>query len=99
MTSLSISDCENCRCLPAIGQLPSLKYITIDGLSKVLEMGEEFYGKGKPFPCLKEFTIRKMRELRKWHVPINGGGFSCLEVVKVDDCPKLVGEIPKQLLR
>lgn len=96
MTSLNISECENCYCSPAIGQLPSLGYLNIDGLSKILVIGEEFYGKEKPFPCLKKFMIANMSEWREWHVSVNGG-FSCLEGLRIWFCPKLIGEIPKQL--
>lgn len=47
MVFLHIDYCENCLSLPSPGQLPSLKELTMENMTKVKEVGSEFYGNVK----------------------------------------------------
>ncbi|KAL3537624.1 hypothetical protein ACH5RR_000990 [Cinchona calisaya] len=100
IVSISLSNCNHCFCLPALGQLVSLKMLRISRMSKLLEVDKEIYGVDcvtKPFPSLKILKFEKMPEWRHWYIP-QSEVFSCLEELYVISCPKLIGEFPKQLL-
>ncbi|KAF3952853.1 hypothetical protein CMV_021636 [Castanea mollissima] len=65
MVELRVGRCGKCVSLPAIGQLPFLKYLVITRMAKVQRLGLEFYGKG----CLKSFqsleTLR-FEDMQEW---------------------------------
>ncbi|KAK6777860.1 hypothetical protein RDI58_024578 [Solanum bulbocastanum] len=44
LVKLSLSNCKDCYSLPALGQLPSLKYLIIREMHGITEVTEEFYG-------------------------------------------------------
>ncbi|XP_027113937.1 putative disease resistance RPP13-like protein 1 [Coffea arabica] len=99
LESLSLSNCENCFSLPALGLLQSLQSLEIVGMSYILDLAENFYGDisvTKPFPSLKKLRIEKLPEWEKWHIP-EGEIFNRLEEFRIIDCPKLIGELPRQL--
>ncbi|CDP14376.1 unnamed protein product [Coffea canephora] len=99
LESLSLSGCEYCFFLPALGQLKSLQSLEIVQMSCILALTEEFYGDisaTRPFPSLKKLRIEKMPEWEKWHIP-QCDVFCSLEELCIIDCPKVIGEFPKQL--
>ncbi|CDP13841.1 unnamed protein product [Coffea canephora] len=99
LESLSLSNCENCFSLPALGQLQSLQSLEIVGMSYIFDLVENFYGDvsaTKPFPSLKKLRIEKLPEWERWHIP-SGEVFNRLEELRIIDCPKLIGELPQQL--
>ncbi|GJM85551.1 hypothetical protein PR202_ga02012 [Eleusine coracana subsp. coracana] len=67
LTSVILEGCENCYVLPALGQLPSLKYLVIQQMEKVEIIGRELIGHGgmqdRGFPALERLDIRKMYDL------------------------------------
>ncbi|CDP21378.1 unnamed protein product [Coffea canephora] len=96
---LSLFNCENCFSLPALGQLESLQSLEIVGMSYIFDLAENFYGDVsaiKPFPSLKKLRIEKLPEWERWHMP-EGEVFNRLEELSIIDCPKLIGELPRQL--
>ncbi|XP_027158920.1 putative disease resistance RPP13-like protein 1 [Coffea eugenioides] len=97
--SISLINCEYCLRLPALGQLQSLKSLEIVGMSNISALTEDmYYGDNceiKPFPSLRKFKIENMQQLEKWDIP-EGEVFCSLEDLSIIDCPKLVGELPKQ---
>ncbi|KAL6653683.1 hypothetical protein ACP70R_008607 [Stipagrostis hirtigluma subsp. patula] len=50
MQFLQLINCRSCMLLPAVGQLPKLKYLRIEGATAVTKIGPEFvgYGVGNP---------------------------------------------------
>nr|XP_015895784.1 putative disease resistance RPP13-like protein 1 [Ziziphus jujuba var. spinosa] len=44
--SVTLSNCKNCYSLPYLGQLPSLRFLTIEGFDLVERIGDEFYFDG-----------------------------------------------------
>ncbi|KAH0738316.1 hypothetical protein KY290_037021 [Solanum tuberosum] len=65
---LSINNCKNCYSLPALGQLPCLKLLSIRGMHGITEVTEEFYGSlssKKPFNSLVELRFEDMPEWKQ----------------------------------
>ncbi|RYR75262.1 hypothetical protein Ahy_A02g009922 isoform A [Arachis hypogaea] len=70
MTSVSLESCNNCCMLPSLGQLPSLKALSIRGFGQLKSVGIEFYKneddhdsspgyamlRGVELTCLRSFT-------------------------------------------
>ncbi|KAL6327658.1 hypothetical protein AAG906_022221 [Vitis piasezkii] len=70
MTRLVLEDCKRCRSLPALGQLSSLRILSIKGLNGVSSIDEEFYGGiAKPFPSLVYLNFQEMAECEYWFCP------------------------------
>ncbi|MCI42498.1 NBS-LRR type disease resistance protein, partial [Trifolium medium] len=65
MVSLRINNCEYCVTLPSLGQLPSLKYLSISGMAMLETVGSEFYyvqrsdtnSSFQPFPSLERLEF------------------------------------------
>ncbi|XP_055833328.1 putative disease resistance RPP13-like protein 1 isoform X1 [Solanum dulcamara] len=99
LVKLSIHDCKNCDSLPALGQLPSLKILSIREMDRITEVTEEFYGSWsskKPFNSLEYLFFAEMPEWKQWHV-LGNGEFPILESLSIDNCPKLMGKLPENL--
>ncbi|XP_027158078.1 putative disease resistance RPP13-like protein 1 [Coffea eugenioides] len=104
LESLSLSNCEICFSLPALGQLQSLQSLEIVGMSYIFDLVENFYGDvsaTKPFPSLKKLRIEKLPEWERWkyqkisglknlkELPLQLNQLSQLEELRVDDCRSL----------
>ncbi|PNY05168.1 CC-NBS-LRR resistance protein [Trifolium pratense] len=106
MVYLCIKSCEYCTTLPPLGQLPSLKDLEIDGMSKVETIGPEFYGMiggstntpFQPFPSLEKLHFERMSNWKEW---LSFGGskfpFPRLKTLYLDNCSKLRGHLPSHL--
>ncbi|KAK4358946.1 hypothetical protein RND71_021175 [Anisodus tanguticus] len=82
-----------------LGQLPSLKFLSIRGLHRITEVTIEFYGSSffkRPFNSLEKLEFAKMREWKQWHV-LGNGEFPALQYLSIEDCPKLIGKLPENL--
>ncbi|KAH0713161.1 hypothetical protein KY289_009120 [Solanum tuberosum] len=99
LTKVSFRYCKDCDSLPALGQLPCLKFLTIRGMHQITEVTEEFYGSSsftKPFNSLEKLEFGEMPEWKQWHV-LGKGEFPVLEELSIEDCPKLIGKLPENL--
>uniref|UniRef100_M1CYT7 Disease resistance protein R3a n=1 Tax=Solanum tuberosum TaxID=4113 RepID=M1CYT7_SOLTU len=99
LIEVSLSYCKDCDSLPALGQLPCLKFLTIRGMRQITEVTEEFYGSlssTKPFNSLEKLQFALMPEWKQWHV-LGKGEFPVLEELSIDGCPKLIGKLPENL--
>ncbi|XP_070048733.1 putative disease resistance RPP13-like protein 1 [Nicotiana tomentosiformis] len=99
LVELSLSNCKNCYSLPALGQLPSLKFLIIRGMRRITEVTEEFYGSSsskKPFNSLERLEFAEMLEWKQWHV-LGNGEFPILQNLSIKNCPKLIGRFPENL--
>ncbi|KAJ1426957.1 P-loop containing nucleoside triphosphate hydrolase [Sesbania bispinosa] len=102
MVSLIIAKCDNCSWLPPLGQLHSLKKLSISGMKSVKTVGAEFYGSSapsfQPFPSLETLSFSDMPEWEEWK--LIGGTvteFPSLRLLSLANCLKLKGNIPTNL--
>ncbi|KAM5554567.1 putative disease resistance RPP13-like protein 1 [Rosa sericea] len=110
LVSLKLDYCENCISLPPLGQLPSLRELSIDGLRRVVSIGSEFYyGDGKtttcvnkPFRSLRSLKFYGMSGWKEWSYVggdnNEGGVFPNLEKLHVSLCPNLTGRLASDSL-
>ncbi|KAI8537758.1 hypothetical protein RHMOL_Rhmol09G0049400 [Rhododendron molle] len=98
MVSLHLENCENCFSLPPLGQLPSLKELTIARMPNITNVGHEFYGESgslsKPFQSLETLRFEKMSGWVNWCI-IDAEEFSRLQKLEVKECPELVTSLPR----
>ncbi|KAH7576039.1 hypothetical protein JRO89_XS02G0280900 [Xanthoceras sorbifolium] len=95
LVNLQFVDCKSCASLPSVGQLPSLKELSIHRMSAIKRVGQEFYGIGcaTPFPKLEIITLKQMNEWAEWE----DGELPQLRELTIIECPKLQGRLPKHL--
>uniref|UniRef100_A0A7N0TXH1 NB-ARC domain-containing protein n=1 Tax=Kalanchoe fedtschenkoi TaxID=63787 RepID=A0A7N0TXH1_KALFE len=98
LQSLCISNCFNLETLPALGNLPALKSLTINGSNCIKSMGGEFSGgSSNPFPVLEILKIECMEVLERWSFSGRDGmGFPSLKVLRITWCPMLT-DMPLQI--
>ncbi|KAJ4850418.1 hypothetical protein Tsubulata_049091, partial [Turnera subulata] len=102
IVKMTIKDCKNCVTLPPVGQLQSLKHLSIEGFDSLKRVGEEFYGRrsatthGEPFPWLQVLKIKRMPVWGEW-VSGNKGAFPRLQRLQLVDCPMLSKALPTHL--
>ncbi|GJZ37326.1 RNA-directed DNA polymerase, eukaryota, reverse transcriptase zinc-binding domain protein, partial [Tanacetum coccineum] len=66
LAHVSIRGCKKCTSLPPLGQLPSLKELSIQDMDGLKGVGLEFLGTGAAFPSLE---ILKFEGMSGWEVP------------------------------
>jgi Leucine-rich repeat (LRR) protein len=106
MVYLCIGFCDYCVALPPLGQLPSLKDLSIQGMSILETIGPEFYGMLgggsnsplQPFPSLEHLEFSFMSNWKEW-LPFGGSKFPFprLKTLKLEDCQELRGHLPCHL--
>nr|POE65416.1 putative disease resistance protein [Quercus suber] len=106
ITVVHLNSCRNCSSLPSLGQLPSLQDLFVFGFDEVVTVDADFYGSGSytitPFQSLKRLRFEAMPKWEKWS-PYHregedeGGAFPILQELKLKECPKLSGSLPKHL--
>uniref|UniRef100_F6H904 Disease resistance RPP13-like protein 1 n=1 Tax=Vitis vinifera TaxID=29760 RepID=F6H904_VITVI len=102
---LKLHNCNNCPSLPPLGQLPSLKHLSILQMKGVKMVGSEFYGNASSsntiepsFPSLQTLRFEKMYNWEKWLCcGCRRGEFPRLQELCINESPKLTGKLPKQL--
>ncbi|KAH0716400.1 hypothetical protein KY284_009305 [Solanum tuberosum] len=99
LVELSLSHCKDCDSLPALGQLPSLKSLSIREMHRITEVTEEFYGSSSStmsFNSLEKLEFEHLPEWKQWHV-LGSGEFPTLEKLSIANCPKLMGKLHENL--
>ncbi|KAM3202097.1 hypothetical protein P3L10_029721 [Capsicum annuum] len=99
LLQLSLINCKDCFSLPALGQLPSLKFLSIRDMHRITEVTEEFCGSSsykKSFNSLEKLEFAEMPKWKQWHV-LGNGEFPTLQNLSIEDCPKLIGKFPENL--
>ncbi|PON68285.1 NB-ARC domain, LRR domain containing protein [Parasponia andersonii] len=91
LTEVTLVNCRRCKQLPALGQLPFLKVLYMQGMDTVKNIGREFYGEstGIAFPSLGELTLTDFPNLEYWWTANGREGFPSLIKLKVNRCLKL----------
>ncbi|XP_065881722.1 putative disease resistance protein At3g14460 isoform X3 [Euphorbia lathyris] len=100
MKHLELKSCK-IMSLPPLGQLPLLRKLSIEGMDGVKEVGVEFFGVGSPsskaFPSLESLIITNMVEWEQWFCEEPRQVFPNLCELRMRNCPKLFGKLPKFL--
>ncbi|MED6199973.1 hypothetical protein PIB30_080860 [Stylosanthes scabra] len=102
IVNMRIKDCHHCSSLPPLGQLLSLKELSISGMTSVKAIGSEFYGSNspsfQPFPSLQFLYFALMPKWEEWKM-IDGitSEFPRLSKLYLRSCPKLKGNLPINL--
>nr|XP_043640174.1 putative disease resistance RPP13-like protein 1 [Erigeron canadensis] len=88
---VSISKCRNCLFLPPLGQLPSLKKLSINNMDDVKAVGSGLFGNESPaFPSLKILSFCDMPRWEEWSINAVGVAvFPRLEVLWLRNCPNM----------
>ncbi|GLT32732.1 hypothetical protein SLA2020_073770 [Shorea laevis] len=104
LSSMKLSSCERCTSLPSLGLLPLLKELIIEDMNSIKAISFEFYGQqgnyGQygSFPSLVELVFRNMPNWEEWTSPVGSAGeFPCLHRLVIENCPKLLGQLPSNL--
>lgn len=70
LSQMTLNGCRNCKSLPPVGQLPSLKSLTFCGMHQLKFLGSEFYGKHASadscFPSLETLRFEDMPNWEEW---------------------------------
>ncbi|PWA36361.1 NBS-LRR resistance-like protein [Artemisia annua] len=89
-----IRGCKNCTSLPPLGQLQSLKELSIQDMGDVKVTGSEFFGSGLAFPSLETLRLEGMSGWEVWSTNSRSGivdsVFPCLKKLHIIHCPNLV---------
>ncbi|MCD7460296.1 hypothetical protein HAX54_043240 [Datura stramonium] len=99
LVQLSLSPARSVTSLPALGQLPSLKFLVIRGMHAITMVTEEFYGGSsskKPFNSLKKLKFAEMPVWKRWY-GLGNGEFPHTQYLSFENCPKLMGKLPENL--
>ncbi|GLT32738.1 hypothetical protein SLA2020_073830 [Shorea laevis] len=98
LSSMELHRCKRCTLLPSLGLLPVLKNLIIEGMDSIEAIGSEFYGQHGSFPSLVELVFRSMPNWKEWTSPTGSAGeFPCLHRLVIENCPKLLGQLPSNL--
>ncbi|GLT30469.1 hypothetical protein SLA2020_052680 [Shorea laevis] len=98
LSSMELRNCKRCTLLPSLGLLPALKELIIEGMGSIEAIGFEFYGQHGSFPSLAELVFKNMPNWKEWTSPARSvGEFPCLHRLVIENCPKLLGQLPSNL--
>ncbi|GKV46384.1 hypothetical protein SLEP1_g53370 [Rubroshorea leprosula] len=98
LSSMELRRCKRCTLLPSLGLLPILKKLIIEGMDSIEAIGFEFYGQHGSFPSLAELVFRNMPKWKEWTSPTGSASeFPCLHRLLIENCPKLLGQLPSNL--
>ncbi|KAK9180085.1 hypothetical protein WN943_029292 [Citrus x changshan-huyou] len=100
---LILKNCRRSTSLPSLGQLCSLKDLTIVRMSALKGIGSEIYGEccSKPFPSLQTLYFEDLQVWEKWEPNTENDehvqAFPRLQKLFIHKCPKLSGRLPNHL--
>ncbi|BFG41342.1 hypothetical protein CerSpe_276160 [Prunus speciosa] len=91
LIAADFTNCRSCEHLPALGNLPLLKTLSLHGMHGVKSIGTEFYGDSTDiwFPSLEELSVSDIANLEGWSTATDERAFPILKKLTVKSCPKL----------
>ncbi|XP_057741810.1 putative disease resistance RPP13-like protein 1 [Arachis stenosperma] len=103
ITTITLDGCRSCCMLPSLGQLPSLKHLSISDFASLESVGAEFYFHQNNESCL-ETSFAKLETLsfksmwcwKEWR-SLELNAFPRLRELTIFDCLMLRGDLPNQL--
>ena len=98
LVTLELQACK-CSSLPPLGQLPSLKHLSISHMEGIERAGREFFfhedASSSSFPSLQTLRFEDMDNWEEWSCC--GCKFLCLQELYLIDCRRLKGNLPEEL--
>ncbi|CAL9180518.1 unnamed protein product, partial [Musa hybrid cultivar] len=91
LVNIEMAICWKCNLLPPLGQLPSLRVLSIYDFPGLQRIGREFCGVGsatKGFPSLETLTFSCISNCEEWD-GVEADDFPRLLQLTIDRCPKL----------
>jgi len=95
LVSLELKGCR-CSCLPPLGQLPSLKELSIYDCEGIKIIDEEFFGNNSTIVPFKSLEFLIFADMVNWEDWISLR-FPLLKELSIRNCPKLKGTLPQHL--
>ncbi|EEF44815.1 conserved hypothetical protein [Ricinus communis] len=98
LVSLKLNGRKNCSCLPSLGELPSLRDLSITAFEKVRNVDLQFYARPKtsvPFKSMEILRFERMPQWESWSDV--DGAFPLLQELYIKDCPELTKSLPSRL--
>jgi hypothetical protein len=96
LTTITLSALPNCINLPPLGQLPELKWLTIEQMDSIRKIGGDLYGGIRAFPQLEILSLQHMECLEDWNMlysssedNLNEHMLPSLKSLNINHCPKL----------
>ncbi|KAJ6775620.1 hypothetical protein OIU79_018735 [Salix purpurea] len=89
IVSMELSRCKYCMCLPPLGQLGSLKELTVRGFEGLAVVGHQGM---QAFPCLQKLCISGCPYLRK---VLSNHRLPSLTTLEIEGCRQLVTSFPR----
>ncbi|PKU61958.1 Putative disease resistance protein [Dendrobium catenatum] len=104
LTKLVFEGITSCTLLPALGQLPKLRELAIEGASEVEKIGPEFFGSYDnatkiAFPKLQQLLIVDFPKLKEWSFGAQveqNARLPCLQKLAIGRC-QLLKQLPEDL--
>ncbi|KAL4273053.1 hypothetical protein GQ457_13G030430 [Hibiscus cannabinus] len=102
LSSLKLLGCKNCKSLPPVGRLSSLKDLLIGGLDEVHKISIEFFGdkQSNPFASLETLSFESLPNWEEWDACEGDNQvskFPSLRKLSIRQCPQLLGTLPTHL--
>lgn len=103
--NIHVVELSHCRLssgsMPPLGQMPSLKSLSIRDIANMKILGREFYDCKDPFRFLEELFFEDMKDWEEWEQSDDVVGGICffrrLRNLRLVNCPSLNGRLPAQL--
>ncbi|KAG2396570.1 uncharacterized protein HKW66_Vig0228450 [Vigna angularis] len=96
LVSLELEGCESCQRLPPLGLLPFLNYLSLSEFDEIVSIDADFHGNNSSsFKSLQKLYLFDMRQWEKWECQAVTGAFPRLQLLWIENCPKLKGHLPK----
>ncbi|AES69120.2 Ty1/Copia-like polyprotein/retrotransposon [Medicago truncatula] len=97
LVSLQLQDYGLCSDLPALGQLPSLKDLSISRCDGIMIIGEEFYNNSSTNVSFRSLEVLKFEEMDNWEEWFCLEGFPLLKELYITSCHELKRAQPQNL--
>ncbi|RHN65817.1 putative P-loop containing nucleoside triphosphate hydrolase, leucine-rich repeat domain, L [Medicago truncatula] len=97
LVSLKLIECKFCSRMPPLGQLCSLKELSISGCHGIESIGKEFYGNNSSNVAFRSLAILRFEKMSEWKDWLCVTGFPLLKELSIRYCPKLKRKLPQHL--